>query len=109
MAENFQIEAIAAILNKKSVYTSLPTGYGKSMIYYALPIVYDHGNVAQTDETTSKVVIISPLQSLMEDRIRYLKSMGSTAIALHHKHSEDELKRSKKVNTHICLHLQRKY
>lgn len=30
-----QIEAIEAILDKKSVYASLPTGYGKSMIYYA--------------------------------------------------------------------------
>ncbi len=29
-----QINAIEAILNKKSVYASLPTGYGKSMIYY---------------------------------------------------------------------------
>lgn len=89
-----QIEAIEGILNKKSVYASLPTGYGKSMIYYALPIVYDHAmNVAQTGETTSKVVIISPLQSLMEDQVRYLKSVGLTAIALHDKHSEDELKK----------------
>ena len=88
-----QIEAIEAILSKKSVYASLPTGYGKSMIYYALPIVYEHGNVAQTGETTSKVVIISPLQSLMEDQVRYLKSMELTAIALHDKHSEHELKK----------------
>ena len=60
------------------------------MIYYALPIVYDHVNVAKT---ASKVVIISPLQSLMEDQVRYLKSVGLTAIALHDKHSEDELKK----------------
>ena len=49
------------------------------MIYYALPIVYDHAmNVAHTEtgETTSKVVIISPLQSLKEDQVRYLKSVG---------------------------------
>lgn len=57
---------------------------------HALPIVYDHVNVAKT---ASKVVIISPLQSLMEDQVRYLKSVGLTAIALHDKHSEDELKK----------------
>ena len=79
-----------AILDKKSVYANLLTGYGKSMIYYALPIVYDHVNVAKT---ASKVVIIFPLQSLMEDQVRYLKSVGLTAIALHDKHSEDKLKK----------------
>ena len=85
-----QINAIEAILNKKSVYASLPTGYGKSMIYYALPIVYDHAKVANT---ASKVVIISPLQSLMEDQVRYLNSVGLIAIALHEKHPEVELKK----------------
>lgn len=60
------------------------------MIYYALPIVYDHVNVAKT---ASKVVIISPLQSLMDDQVRYLKSVGLTAIALHDQHPEDELRK----------------
>ena len=87
-----------------AIEVSLPTRYGKSMIYYALPIVYDHANVANT---ASKVVIISPLQSLMEDQVRYLKSVGLTAIALHEKR-EDDLKKSKKVDTRICLLLQRK-
>ena len=111
-----QIEAIEAILNKKSVYASLPTGYGKSMVYYALPIVYDakihnanksmvyyalpivydakihnSNNSSQVSQPTSKVIIISPLQSLMEDQVQYLKSVGLTAIAIHDEQGEDTL------------------
>lgn len=85
-----QIEAIQAIVEEKSVYASLPTGYGKSMIYFALPIVYDV--LHNREQPTSKVIIISPLQSLMEDQVRYLHSVGLTAVALHDEQSEDTLK-----------------
>ena len=31
----------SCVWREKNVYGSLPTGYGKSMIFYALPIVAD--------------------------------------------------------------------
>ena len=40
-----QIEAIEACISQKNVYASLPTGYGKSMIYFALPIAAAYGNL----------------------------------------------------------------
>ncbi len=36
-----QIEAVLAFLDGKDTFVSLPTGYGKSIIYGVLPLVFD--------------------------------------------------------------------
>ena len=36
-----QIDAIKAFLSGKDVFVSLPTGYGKSIIYGILPLVFN--------------------------------------------------------------------
>ena len=36
-----QLQCLEAAVEKRNVYASLPTGYGKSMIFYALPMVAD--------------------------------------------------------------------
>ena len=36
-----QIEAIDSFVKGKDVFVSLPTGYGKSIIYASLPLVFD--------------------------------------------------------------------
>ena len=36
-----QIEAITSFLQGNDVFVSLPTGYGKSIIYAALPYAFD--------------------------------------------------------------------
>ena len=36
-----QIEAITTFLSRQDVFVALPTGYGKSIIYGILPLVYD--------------------------------------------------------------------
>ena len=36
-----QIEAIKAFISGKDVFVSLPTGYGKSLIYGILPLVFN--------------------------------------------------------------------
>ena len=38
--QKLAIEKIVS--NKKDVFVNLPTGFGKSLIYQALPLVFDH-------------------------------------------------------------------
>ena len=60
-----QEECLKAILQGKDVYASLPTGYGKSLIFYAVPIVSDQ--VFERPRGSSKIIIISPLKTLLGD------------------------------------------
>lgn len=83
-----QEECLKTICKGKNVYASLPTGYGKSLIFFAIPIVADV--VFDRPRGSSKVIIISPLKTLMEDQVKYLKAMGLSA--LHDEQSEDILK-----------------
>ena len=62
---------------KKDVFINLPTGFGKSLIYQALTIVF---NI--TRNSTGHVVVISPLGNLMKDQVENLKKLGITAISL---------------------------
>ena len=36
-----QVEAVESFLSGKDTFVSLPTGYGKSVIYAALPLAFD--------------------------------------------------------------------
>lgn len=98
MCETFKIsslyseqeECLKAVCDGKNVYASLPTGYGKSLIFYAIPIVADI--VLNRPRGSSKVIIISPLKTLMEDQVQYLKALGLSAVALHDEQSEEILK-----------------
>lgn len=85
-----QEEAIRKIVeDHRDVYVSLPTGYGKSFIYQAVPIVADivRGHPAGR----SKVIIISPLKALMDDQEAYLSSLGLSAVAVNSDQSDDVL------------------
>ena len=60
---------------KKDVFDNLPTGFGKSLLYQALPLVFD----LTSQETGHIVVVVSPLISLMEDQVSHLKKLGLKA------------------------------
>ena len=51
---------ISAVLKKKDVFVSLPTGFGKSVIFQALPMVFDDF----TGESGHIVIVVSPLLQL---------------------------------------------
>lgn len=59
------------------MFINLPTWFGKSLIYQALPIVF---NI--TRNSTSHVVVISPLGNLIKNQVENLKKLGITAISL---------------------------
>jgi superfamily II DNA helicase RecQ len=60
-----QTKLIKAFCNGSNVFFNAPTGYGKSIVFQSLPLVTD----VLYEQTIgfSTLIVISPLQSLMED------------------------------------------
>lgn len=60
------------------VFLWLPTGYGKSICYQALPFFFDYKlkRVSLHSYKRSVCVIVSPLISLMIDQVNRLRSIG---------------------------------
>ena len=74
----YQREAIVQFVQKKTdVFVNLPTGYGKSLIYQALPFVYD--SILEADHI---VVVVSLLVNLMKDQVDKLANLGILAASL---------------------------
>ena len=70
-----QTAAIRAIYCGKDVFVWLPTGFGKSFCYEAIPFVLDW-KLDRTESRTvnSLVLIVSPLVALMVDQVRSLRA-----------------------------------
>ena len=100
-----QEKCLEALFKGKGVYASFPTSYGKSLIFYAAPIVADE--LFSRPHGSSKIIVISPLRTLMEDQVAYLRSLGLSAIALHDEQSKERLKEVEK-GAFTCLHHRRK-
>ena len=61
-----QKAALLAFLRGRDVFVSLPTGYGKSLCYAALPAAFDSLRISPSQ---SIVVVVSPLIALMKDQV----------------------------------------
>ena len=70
------------------------TETGKSLTFYTAPIIADE--LLSWPNGSSKIIVTSPLKTLMEDQVTFLQSMGLTAIALHDEQSEERLKEVEK-------------
>ena len=71
-----QSSAIRSVYEGRDVFVCLPTGFGKSLCYQALPFVMDHQNFVTGKDVAGKssaVLVISPLIALMEDQVRGLR------------------------------------
>ena len=67
-----QRKAVEAFVLGKDVFVSLPTGSGKSLCYACLPHVFDElrsQRAGGTLDHLSIVVVVSPLNSLMQDQV----------------------------------------
>ena len=82
--------SIQHVYHGKDVFVRLPTGFGKSICYEALPFVYDFKATTARDhqaleatasELTARslVIVISPLISLIVDQITRLRCRGVLA------------------------------
>ena len=84
VCKTFRISALNAaqkngitkiVEEKRDVFINLPTGFGKSLLYQALPLVFD----LTSNQPGHIVVIVSPLISLMDDQVSYLSELGLKA------------------------------
>lgn len=53
------------ILKSRDVFAVLPTGYGKSLCYACLPLMYDE----LFKEEPSIVIVLTPLIAIMKDQV----------------------------------------
>ncbi len=76
-----QVTILRNFFKGNDVYFSAPTGFGKSLIFQAMPIIADQ--LFDRSFGTSILVIISPLVALMTGQVYYLNTkVGLTAAAI---------------------------
>ena len=68
----------------KDAFVWLPTGYGKSICYQALPFVFDYKleRISAHPTQRSVVIVVSPLVSLMVDQVSRLQKEGFFSAAV---------------------------
>lgn len=87
--------ALKAFVGERDVFVALPTGYGKSLCYALLPLIFDmrRGLV----ERTSICMVVSPLIALMKDQSISFTAKGISAAYVSDKESTDKETRRKIV------------
>ena len=73
--ETKQKEATVEFVSRKDVFLLFPTGYGKSVYYTTIPLIFDQlrGNIG------SVVIVVSPLITLIKDQVHSFNSKGLEA------------------------------
>ena len=78
-----QIMALSTVASReKDCLRILPTGYGKSLIYQLLPFVFDE--LQSEGKCSSCVIVVSPLNAIMEDQICKLSPDYNAVILRQH-------------------------
>uniref|UniRef100_A0A1X7UG53 DNA 3'-5' helicase n=1 Tax=Amphimedon queenslandica TaxID=400682 RepID=A0A1X7UG53_AMPQE len=63
-----QMQVISKFVEGNDVFAMLPTGFGKSLCYLCLPIVFDMLQDNFRQEDLSIIVIVTPLTALIKDQ-----------------------------------------
>lgn len=97
-----QVKAIVEFVRGRDVFVSLPTGFGKSLIYGLLPIVLER--LLQKPKQCSVAIVISPLSSLMIDqKARFLPRGISAEFIGEMQHDDLAMKRIKDGEHQLVL------
>ena len=84
-----QMNAIREFVFGRDVFIMLPTGSGKSLCYATLPIVFD---LLRAKVDASIVIVVSPLQSIMEDQVKKYSARGLQAAFVGKAQKDDYIK-----------------
>ena len=87
-ATSHQEKAIRELVLGKDVFVSLPTGSGKSLCYAALPYVFN--TLRARDD--SIVVVVCPLQAIMEDQVSKYTCKGLKAAFVGKSQKDDDIR-----------------
>ena len=71
------------------MFVNFPTGFGKSLIYQALPLIQCRYNLKGFWPYV--VVVVSPLVNLMQEQVIHLRNLGISSVSLSNI-EEDELR-----------------
>ena len=82
----YQSKALFHVLNGEDTFVSLSTGHGKSLIYQLAPSVSKHLGLLSE---VPIVLVISPLDALIDDQIASVTKLGITACKLDASSLED--------------------
>lgn len=66
-----QLDVIVGFLNGRDVFAVLPTGFGKTLCYACIPLVFDSIDQACDQRSSSIALVITPLTAIMKDQVRY--------------------------------------
>ena len=71
-----QLKVVVGIAEGRDVFAVLPTGYGKTLCFACLPVVFDQlqavnagGSEERSQHAQALVVVVSPLTAIMEDQV----------------------------------------
>ncbi len=67
-------------MEKGNLFVNLPTDFGESLIFQCIPFVADI--LYSTLRCSSVMVVISPLNALMNDHVEHLGNLGIPTIAI---------------------------
>ena len=87
-------EALKAFIQeRKDVFIAVPTGFGKSLCYCLLPLVFDR---IREDGKSSIVIVVSPLLALMTDQVNTISKRGLQAGYVSGENDSDSVDMKKK-------------
>ncbi len=66
--KELQLKVVLSVVTGHDVFAVLPTGYGKSLCYGCLPLVFD----SLHKQATSIVAVVTPLTAIIEDQVALL-------------------------------------
>ena len=105
---DYQIKCLESLFNNFNSFVCQPTGSGKSIIFQALPFLsLARENPDMIQETLLKKchykgLIISPLLSLMQDQLNFLKNVGIRAGCLSNNKEDQQLLEVSWLKTDAC-------
>ena len=59
------MDVVIGLATGRDVFAVLPTGYGKSLCYACLPVMFD----MLEPEKRSIVIVVSPLTAIIQDQV----------------------------------------